>query len=339
MKVLGIESSCDETAAAVVEDGRDVLSDVVRSQVDLHAKFGGPVPEVASRSHLEVIVPVIEAALERAELTAAEIDAVAVTNRPGLIGALLVGLSAAKAFALATGKPLVGVDHIAAHVYAAWMDADAPPRPPFVSLVVSGGHTSLFRHDGPFDSEEVGSTADDAAGEAFDKVAAILDLGYPGGPVIDRLAAEGYGGRFAFKRPLLSRDGIDFSFSGLKTAVLYRWTGRNTRHDPVEPTEANVKDMAASFQSAAVRGLVTAAFRAVERCGAQDLVIGGGCAANSQLRATLAEEAERRGVRLYLPEFARTTDNAVMIAGLGYHELARRGPDALSLDAYATGSR
>ncbi|MFG0315723.1 MAG: tRNA (adenosine(37)-N6)-threonylcarbamoyltransferase complex transferase subunit TsaD [Planctomycetota bacterium JB042] len=339
MKVLGIESSCDETAAAVVEDGRVVLSDVVRSQVDLHAKFGGPVPEVASRSHLEVILPVIESALEGAGLRPADVDAVAVTHRPGLIGALLVGLSAAKAFALAAGKPLVGVDHIAAHVYASWMDEPVPPRPPFVSLVVSGGHTSLFRHDAPFEPVEIGSTADDAAGEAFDKVAAILDLGYPGGPVIDRLAKEGDRTRFPFKPPLLGRerDVIDFSFSGLKTAVLYRVTGRNSKHPPLETTEENVRDMAASFQDSVVEGLVRAAFRAVDRAGAEDLVIGGGCAANSRLRERFAEEAAERGVRVFLPVLARTTDNAVMIAGLGYHELVRRGPDDLTLDAYATG--
>ncbi len=337
MRVLGIESSCDETAAAVVEDGRVVLSDVVRSQVDIHRRFGGPVPEIASRSHLEVIVPVVQEALERAGLAAADVDAVAVTHRPGLIGALLVGVATAKALALALDKPIVGIDHLAAHIYASWMDSDDPPTPPFVALVVSGGHTSLFRLDDPFQPHEIGSTADDAAGEAFDKVAAILGLGYPGGPVIDRVAKGGRTRRFPFKPPLLTRDGLDFSFSGLKTAVLYRVTGKNSRHEPVPLTEENVRDVAASFQEAVVEGLAQAAFRAVERSGAEDLVVGGGCAANSRLRQRFTTEAAQRGVRLFLPTVARSTDNAVMIAGLAYHRLNEHGPDDLTLDAIPTG--
>lgn len=337
MKILGIESSCDETAAAVVEDGHRVLSEVVRSQVDLHARFGGVVPEIASRSHLEVILPVIEEALDRASMRTDDIDAIAVTHRPGLIGALLVGLAAAKALALATGKPLIGVDHIEAHTFASWMDAQKPPETPFVSLVVSGGHTSLFRLDDPFVPVEIGSTRDDAAGEAFDKVAAILGLGYPGGPAIDRVARGGDVTRFRFKPPVLGRTGPDFSFSGIKTAVLYQVTGQNSPRDPLPLTDENIRDLAASFQEAVVVALDRAAVAAVESCSAHALVVGGGCAANSRLREKLAESSEEQGFALYLPEMSRTTDNAAMIAGLGYHLFARRGADDLTLEAYATG--
>ena len=334
MKILGIESSCDETAAAVVADGQEVLSDVVRSQIDIHRRFGGPVPEIASRSHLEVILPVIEEALEQAGLKPDEIDAVAVTHRPGLIGALLVGVATAKAFALAVDRPLIGVDHVAAHIYSATLGTAAPPDLPHVALVVSGGHTSLFLLKDRLLPVEIGATADDAAGEAFDKVAKLLELGYPGGPEIERASAGGDATRFPFKPPLLSPKGIDFSFSGIKTAVLYRVTGRNSKHDPVPLTEQNVRDVAASFQEAVVEGLVQASFRAVEQHSAAALVVGGGCAANSRLRARLEQEAKRRGVRLFLSSPARSTDNAVMIAGLGYHLYMQRGADDLNLDAF-----
>lgn len=336
MRVLGIETSCDETAAAVVVDGREVLSDVVRSQIDIHRRFGGPVPEIASRSHLEVVLPVIEEALERAGLRPREVDLVAVTHKPGLIGALLVGVAAAKAFALAVDRPLVGVDHIEAHIYGSWMDATPEPELPAVSLVVSGGHTSLFRLEKLFAAEEIGSTADDAAGEAFDKVSAILGLEYPGGPAIEQAARGGDGRRFPFKPPLLDRNGIDFSFSGIKTAVLYRVTGRNSRHEPLELTGENIRDVAASFQESVVEGLVQATFRAIERCSARSLILGGGCVANSRLRERFEQEADARGMRLLLPSRARSTDNAVMIAGLGYHLHRIRGADDLSLDASAS---
>ena len=334
MKILGIESSCDETAAAVVEDGRRVLSEVVRSQIDIHRRFGGPVPEIASRSHLEVILPVIEEALERAALRPDQIDALAVTHRPGLIGALLVGLAAAKAFALALDRPLIGIDHVAAHIYGAGMDDPNPPEPPYVALVVSGGHTSLFLLSDPLAPVSIGRTADDAAGEAFDKVASILGLGYPGGPAIERAAQGGDPARFRFKPPLLSPQGIDFSFSGIKTAVLYRVTGRNSRREPLPLSKENVRDVAASFQEAVVDGLVQASFRAVEANRARALVVGGGCAANTRLRQRLEQEAKDRSIRLLLPSRSRSTDNAVMIAGLGYHQYQRRGADDLSLDAY-----
>ncbi len=342
MKVLGIETSCDETAAAVVEDGRRVLSDVVKSQVDLHREYRGVVPEIASRSHLEVVLPVVREALERARLSPSDVDLVAVTNRPGLIGALLVGVATAKAFALAAGKPIVGVDHVLAHVYAAWMDDESPPPLPFIALVVSGGHTVIYRHDDPFTAVEIGSTADDAAGEAFDKVAALLGLGYPGGPIIDKIAQGGDARRFPFKPPLLDpRDerGLDFSFSGLKTAVRYKVTGENTRGgQALALDEQNVKDLAASFQEAAVDALVTATLRAVDLSNARAVVVGGGCAANSRLRARLSAACAERGLVVKLPAMKRCTDNAAMIAGLGYHDHLRRGPDSLDLDAFATGS-
>jgi N6-L-threonylcarbamoyladenine synthase len=235
VRILGIETSCDETAAAVVEDGHTVLSDVVVSQIDIHKRFGGTVPEIASRSHLETLLPVIEDALERASLGFADIDAIAVTHRPGLIGALLVGVAAAKTLALALGRPLIGIHHIAAHIYASWMQSPSRPQAPFVSLVVSGGHTTLFRMDDPFSAVEIGSTIDDAVGEAFDKVAAVLKLGYPGGPIVDKLAREGDPKRFPFKSPLMKKDGLDFTLSGIKTAVLYLVNGMNVRKEALPP--------------------------------------------------------------------------------------------------------
>lgn len=336
MKLLGIESSCDETAAAVVEDGHRVLSDVVKSQVDLHRPYGGPVPEIASRSHLEVILPVVEEALARANTKLAEVDAIAVTNRPGLVGALLVGVGVAKALALAARKPLVGVDHIAAHVYAAWMEQSPPPLP-YVALVVSGGHTVVYRCDRPFEFVEVGNTMDDACGEAYDKVAALMSLGYPGGPTIDRLAQRGNERAFAFKPPLADRESSDFSFSGLKTAVRYQITGENHKgRAPLVLDDITIANLCASFQRAVVEGLLAATLRAVDAAGARAIVIGGGCAANSAIRMRFTQECQRRGLALFLPSFARCTDNGSMIAGLGYHEWNRRGADDLTLDAIPT---
>lgn len=336
MKLLGIESSCDETAAAVVEDGHRVLSDVVKSQVDLHRPYGGPVPEIASRSHLEVILPVVEEALARANTKLADIDAIAVTNRPGLVGALLVGVGVAKSLALAASKPLVGVDHIAAHVYAAWMDR-APPPLPYIALVVSGGHTVIYRCERPFEFVEVGNTLDDACGEAYDKVAALMSLGYPGGPTIDKLAQRGNERAFAFKPPLAVRESSDFSFSGLKTAVRYQITGENHKdRAPLVLDDTAIANLCASFQRSVVDGLLAATLRAVDAGGARAIVIGGGCAANSAIRARFDQECSRRGLELYIPSFVRCTDNGSMIAGLGYHELNRRGPDDLTLDAIPT---
>ncbi len=334
-RVLGIESSCDETAAAVVEDGERVLSSIVASQEALHAEFGGVVPEIACRAHLESLAAVVERALHDAGLELADVDAVAVTHRPGLIGALLIGLTSAKALAWASGKPLVGVNHLHAHIYGGLMAGGDAVEFPVVSLVVSGGHTSLFLTRSPIDHELLGATTDDAAGEAFDKVAKILGLGYPGGPVIDRAAREGDAEAIAFPRTRLKNRPLDFSFSGIKTAVLYHCRGQD-RHwrDAAPPLpESKVADVAASFQEAVVDMLVDRAWDAVERSGARGLVLGGGVAANSRLRERMAQEAAARGTPVFIPPLSLCTDNAVVVAGLGYW-LARAGRrSGLDLDA------
>ena len=331
--VLGVESSCDETATAVVRDGHEVLGERVASQVDLHARFGGVIPEVASRSHLEAFFPLLDDTLEAAGVGIDEIDALAVTNTPGLVGCLLVGLSAAKGLALATGKPLVPVNHVHAHIYGALMERppEEPVPWPVASLVVSGGHTSLYASHGPTDHRRLGRTIDDAAGEAYDKVSALLSLGYPGGPVIDKLAGNGDPKAFRFPRTKLP--GLDFSFSGLKTAVLYAARGPNTRRgDPLLPG-LSMPDLAASFQAAVVDVLVDRLLAAAEQIDARGLVICGGVAANRALRARAQAEAQARELPLYLPTMRLATDNAVMIAGLGHHLYASGGVADLSLDA------
>jgi N6-L-threonylcarbamoyladenine synthase len=340
MKILGIETSCDECAAAVVKDGREVLSEVVASQVEVHARYGGVVPEIASRQHLEAILPVIDQALKGAGSTIHDMDAVAVTNRPGLIGALLVGLSAAKGLALAAGKPLIPVDHIEAHIYACLMHQESP-KYPMTALVVSGGHTSLYRLPSLLEIETFSNTLDDAAGEAFDKVSSILNLGYPGGPALER-AAKGHGeGSISFPRSYPGGERLNFSFSGLKTAVLYHCRGGPgkirqekglKKFDPSNPDD--VGDVAASFQTAVVDVLVTRTFQAAERLKAVAVAVGGGVAANKLLRQKLKSEAERRGLDLYLAPPRLTTDNAVMVAGYGY-ALHQEGRIAgLDVDAY-----
>ncbi|MBU0754363.1 MAG: tRNA (adenosine(37)-N6)-threonylcarbamoyltransferase complex transferase subunit TsaD [Planctomycetes bacterium] len=344
MKILGVESSCDECAAAMVEDGVRVLSDVVSSQVKIHARYGGVVPEIASRRHMETILPVIEQALKDAGLKAHEIDAVAVTNRPGLIGALLVGLSAAKGLALALNKPLIPVHHIEAHLYAALMNHPAPVFP-LVGLVVSGGHTSLYRINSPIEVTQIASTLDDAAGEAFDKVASILGLGYPGGPVVEKTASGHGKGSISFPRSFPGGKDLHFSFSGLKTAVLYHCKGvpgkkgappRKTgshEFDPENP--GHVADVAASFQTAVVEVLIKRTFQAMDQEGAKGLVVGGGVAANKLLRQRLKEEAAGRDISLYLSPSNYATDNAVMIAGLAYPLFNAGRIGDLETDAYA----
>ncbi len=319
MKVLGIETSCDETAAAVVEDGRDVLSSVVSSQVDLHARFGGVVPEIASRAHVELVNPVVAEALVEEGTEVGDLDAVAACHGPGLAGALLVGVSAAKAIALVADVPYVGVNHLEAHLRAAWLE-EPDLNPPIAVLVVSGGHTMVVAMD-DFDRYRVlGQTVDDAAGEAFDKVARLLGLGYPGGPAIDRVAAEGDPEAVSFPRPMID-DAFGFSFSGLKTAVV-----NHVRRHP----DDDVRDVAASFQEAVVDVLVAKLLAAADECDAKALVVGGGVAANSRLRARLLDVSTETGWPVCLPSLALCTDNAAMIAATGYRRLVEDGPTPLS---------
>ena len=310
MKVLGIESSCDETAAAVLVGGRRILSSVVASQDDVHAPFGGVVPELASRRHLEIVLPVIERALAEAGMRAPDLDGIAVTQGPGLVGSLLVGCAVAKSMAYVHGKPLVGVNHLEGHIYAAFL-TDDPPEHPFLALVVSGGHTALYHARAPLGYTLVGQTRDDAAGEAVDKVAKLLGLGFPGGPLIQRAAEDGDPGAIAFPPARMSDGALDFSFSGIKTAVsLYV-----KRHGPLSPR--GVADVAASFQAAAVRMLVRQAIRAARDLGVKRLVLTGGVAANGPLRTALAAQACEHGLHLHIPPPRLCTDNAAMIAAAG----------------------
>jgi N6-L-threonylcarbamoyladenine synthase len=334
MNVLGIESSCDETAAAVVRDGREILSSVVQSQIDLHALYGGVVPELAGRAHIEAIVPVVDGALAQAGIRLDAVDGIAVTNTPGLIGALLVGVSMAKSLALATGKPLAGVDHIHGHIYAVKL-AFPELEYPFVSLVVSGGHTSLYHSWSETRHDLLGATTDDAAGEAFDKVAKILGLGFPGGPIIERLAKGHDPAKVAFARSLLEPDSLDFSFSGVKTSVLYHVRGQDGKK-PRALGDAEVGDICAGFQEAVVDVLVEKTLRACAKTGAKRVAVGGGVACNGRLREKLAAAGKGLGIATYFPPGRFCTDNAAMIAGLGYHLLREGKGSDLTLDAEPT---
>jgi len=336
MRILGIETSCDETCAAVVEDGRRVCSNVVASQVDLHRKYGGVVPEIASRAHLDALVPVVDEALEQAGVGPGDVEAVAVVHRPGLIGSLLLGLTAAKTLAWLHGRPLVGIDHVKSHIYAVCLERETLPFP-CVALIVSGGHTSLYRCDGPCEQTLLGATTDDAAGEAFDKVASILGLPYPGGPSIDAAAERGSPRAVAFSRPWLDREAFDFSFSGVKTAVLYhvRGQGAGAKRRSIDLSEQEVADVAASFQECVVDVLVGKTIRAADACGLDRVAVGGGVAANRRLRTRLAQSAEEAGLDLVLPEMRFCTDNAAMVGGLAYHHLLAGRVDDLDLAARA----
>jgi N6-L-threonylcarbamoyladenine synthase len=332
--VLGIETSCDETAAAVVDDSGRVLADVVHSQVAVHAPYGGVVPELASRDHLTNAEPVVSAALERACTTISAIDGIAVTCRPGLKGALLVGVEFAKGLAWASNKPIVGVDHLVGHLFAVYLDrggldgggatpAVPPPEPPFVALLASGGHTALYRVDALDASQvrELGATRDDAAGEAFDKVSKLLGLGYPGGPVIDRLALSGDAAAIEIPLPMPRRDSLEFSFSGIKTSVA-RWVADHG----VPSDEATMKNLCAAFQGRVVDVLVRKAILAARRERVSTIVLGGGVAANRELRVRMADEGAKREIRVVVPPFASCTDNAAMIAFAGAIRL-RKGED------------
>ncbi len=332
--VLGIESSCDETAAAVVRGGREVLSSIVHSQAAEHAPFRGVVPEIAGRSHLRQIVPVIDQALERAGVSLADIEAIAVTTRPGLIGSLLVGLSAAKALAFARGLPLIGVHHIEAHAYAATMEHEV--EYPLLALIVSGGHTALYRMGGPTHLEPLAETLDDAAGEAFDKVASMLGLPYPGGPAIARLARGGRADAFAFPR-YRPRDGRrSFSFSGLKTAVLYTLRGQDALAPTPVPEEIErPADIAASFQEAVVDVLVDRTLDVAREEHLPTITVTGGVACNERLRERMGKAALAAGLRAVFPSPAYCSDNAAMIAGQGWHRLRQGAVAGLDLDAVA----
>jgi N6-L-threonylcarbamoyladenine synthase len=318
VRVLAIETSCDETAAAVVDDGRDVRSSVVASQVDLHARYGGVVPEIASRAHVELICDVIEQSLVEAGASLDDIDAVAAVRGPGLAGALLVGVSAAKAISVARGLPYVGVHHHEAHLYAAMIE-DPQLEPPLVTLIVSGGHTLLIAMEGHGKYRVLGETVDDAAGEAFDKVARFLGLGYPGGPAIDRLALVGDPEAIRFPRPMRG-EGHDFSFSGLKTAVV-----QYVRKHP----DVDVADVAASFQAAIVDVLVEKLVAAATETGISTVVAGGGVAANSALRTRLLDLAGDGDLRVVVPSIALCTDNAAMVGAVAAYRLAADGPTPL----------
>ena len=318
MKILAFESSCDETAVAVVEDGRTVLSDAIASQADLHALYGGVVPEIASRKHVEAIAALTDQALRQAGCEKSDIDAVAVTYAPGLIGAVLVGLSFAKSVAFALGVPLIPVHHIRGHIAANYL-AFPELEPPFLALAISGGNTMIVDVRDYTDMEILGATRDDAAGECFDKAARVLGLPYPGGPVIDRLAKEGAPQRFKFAKP--SVDGLDYSFSGLKTSFLYFL--RDEMRDNPDFIEQNKADLCASLQSTIIDTLLNKLVKAAKQYDIDEIAIAGGVSANSGLRNAVAAEGRKRGWNTYLPEFKFTTDNAAMIAITGYFKYQR----------------
>ena len=340
MICLGLETSCDETAAAVVEgaspSGPDrIRANVVASQVDLHQAFGGVVPEIACRAHVELITRVVERALCEAGVTLAGLDGVATANRPGLIGALLIGLTAAKTLAWVADLPLVDVDHLQAHVYANMLAAGRVDFPA-VALVVSGGHSTLFLVHDLLQFERLGGTTDDAAGEAFDKVASLLGLGYPGGPAIEHCARDGDRTRYALPRANLGPDRLDFSFSGVKTAVLYLLKGQNARTPaPPEISDRMRADVAASFQEAVVDALVEKTVAAAERMDVRTIVLGGGVAANGRLREKLADAARRIGRQVRWPPVELCTDNAAIVAGLACHRLLHGASAPLDLEAVA----
>ncbi|HEB12358.1 MAG TPA: tRNA (adenosine(37)-N6)-threonylcarbamoyltransferase complex transferase subunit TsaD [Actinobacteria bacterium] len=323
--ILAIETSCDETAAAVVRDGRLCLGQALSSQIDLHARFGGVVPEIASRSHQEVVNPIIDEALEEGGMSLADIDAIAVTQGPGLPGALMIGMATAKALAYGAAKPLIGVNHLEGHVFANFFD-HPDLEPPFVALVVSGGHTLLAYINDWGTYDVLGQTLDDAAGEAFDKVASFLGLGYPGGPILEDFASRGDPASITFPRAMIKTPDYDFSLSGLKTAVLYYAAKKKAANE-----ELNVENVAAAFQAAVLDVQVFKTMRAGEEKGVKRIVLAGGVAANRELQARLGEAVKERGWSLYYPSTPLCTDNAVMIGSAAWPKFKKR--DFLKLDA------
>ena len=325
--ILAIESSCDETAAAVVLNGREVLSNVISSQIEIHKLYGGVVPEIASRHHLDNVNMVVEQALTEAGADMSDIDAIGVTYGPGLVGALLIGLATAKAYALATGKPLIGVHHIHGHICANYI-AHKELEPPFMALIISGGHTNIVEVSDYNECHVLGGTRDDAAGEAYDKVARVLGLGYPGGPLIDKIAKEGNPEAVEFKRVFLEKGSLDFSFSGIKTGVL-----NYINSEKQAGREINVADVAASFQAAVLDVVVTKTVGAAVDMGRDKIVVAGGVAANSRLREMLQSECAKKGIKLYYPEPILCTDNAAMIGCAAYYKYMAGETDDLTLDA------
>ena len=332
MIVLGIETSCDETAAAVVRDGRDILSSVVASQIEVHRRYGGVVPELASRKHLEAIVPVVEEALETAGLSKKDLDGLAATQGPGLVGALLVGFSFAKGYAYTLGLPWCGVNHLEAHLNSVFL-GPTPPAFPFAALLVSGGHTSIYQVQGHTEFEFMGGTRDDAAGEAFDKVSKMLGLGYPGGPVIGKVSESGDPNRIRFPRPYLDKTEFDFSFSGIKTAVnRYIQTHASTFAE-------EIPHIVAGFQEAVVDVLVFKLIRAAEDLGCGHIAVVGGVAANRRLRDRVLEEAGPKGLSVHIPPLELCGDNAAMVAAAGYHSLKNGERSYLDSDVYSRHKR
>jgi N6-L-threonylcarbamoyladenine synthase len=321
INILGIETSCDETAAAVVADGGIIKSSVVASQSELHSKYGGVVPEIASRAHIENIYPVISEALQKADVTKDDIDAVAVANQPGLTVALIVGVTAAKTLSMTWQKPLIAINHLHAHMQSALL-GNPDIELPAVALIVSGGHTSLYDYHSPLEPKLLGRTIDDAAGEAFDKVAMILNLPYPGGPSIEKTAKNGNPNAINFPRTLLDKDSLDFSFSGVKTAVLYHCQGQDMKgqNKVASMSQNQIADIAASFQKAIVDVLVEKTRRAVVKTNAKTVLLGGGVAANTFLRTELEKMAQRNGRILLVAPKKYCTDNAVMVSSLAYYK-------------------
>ncbi len=325
--ILGIETSCDETAAAIVEDGNKIISNVVASQIAVHQKYGGVVPEIASRKHMEYIIPVIDRALYTAEKKLDDLSGIAVTYGPGLVGSLLVGLSVAKAIAQARDIPFIGVNHLEAHIYANFL-GHKKLKPPFVCLIVSGGHTSLIYMKDFGEYKLLGQTKDDAAGEVFDKVSNVLNLGYPGGPIIEKLAKRGNSLAIKFPRPLMNNKDYDFSFSGLKTAVIYY-----IRKLKQENKILQVEDVLASFQQAVIDVLVEKTINAAQEFKSKRIVLAGGVAANNLLRKDIKERAKILNIEVFYPSLYLCTDNAAMVASVGYFKLRDNKKSSLNLDA------
>ncbi len=329
MLILGIESSCDETAAAVLRDGNTLLSNVINSQVAVHSPYGGVVPELASRKHLENIYPVVEAALRQAGVTLDDLDGLAVTQGPGLVGSLLIGLSFAKAISAVKGIPYVGVDHIVGHLLSPFLEK-AQPEFPYIALVASGGHSSIFLVRDHTDIQPLGRTRDDAAGEAFDKVGKILGLEYPGGPVISRLAEQGNPAAIPFPRAWLGPDSLDFSFSGLKTSVANYVHQRQQKNEPF-----NIPDVCASFQEAVVEVLCTKVLKAAQMHQISTIALAGGVAANSRLRAALQNLGAEHKIKIFMPSLELCTDNAAMIALAGVYHFSEKATTSFDTDAYS----